>query len=357
MGLRRFIATTFVILFVPTLILFRHIDQVHEQKRLRDSGTTQWSEKRGDSVLEPSLKLHLEARRRVIRSSGINIYGRGSEGNSADTVVNGPSHVSSKKRYTLEDLRKLFRHQSKKCPFRTKFNFSEVPLPKTALASFPGSGNTWLRHLLQQATGLYTGSIYCDDTLQNAGLGECLTNLTDRVLVEKVHEPNYRGYDRVVLLVRNPFDAIRSFFNYKFAGHKKALDRVPYQSKVWFSHVDESILDWKNTVVGWLQHFPSKDIHVISYENLLHDTVGELQDALTFLGMPVSPRILWCTFLNRHGRFKRLKKAALSTESLYPAGAKTVISAHFLEVVELLRNSFPQRQFTVQNFMQKSSLI
>ena len=32
-----------------------------------------------------------------------------------------------------------------------------------ALASFPGSGNTWLRYLLQQATGIITGSIYDND--------------------------------------------------------------------------------------------------------------------------------------------------------------------------------------------------
>ena len=29
-----------------------------------------------------------------------------------------------------------------------------------ALVSFPGSGNTWLRYLLQQATGIITGSEY-----------------------------------------------------------------------------------------------------------------------------------------------------------------------------------------------------
>lgn len=34
------------------------------------------------------------------------------------------------------------------------------PGPRTALASYPGSGNTWVRHLIQQATGLNTGSIY-----------------------------------------------------------------------------------------------------------------------------------------------------------------------------------------------------
>ena len=31
--------------------------------------------------------------------------------------------------------------------------YSKVKLPMTALASFPGSGNTWVRHLLQQSTG------------------------------------------------------------------------------------------------------------------------------------------------------------------------------------------------------------
>ena len=36
-----------------------------------------------------------------------------------------------------------------------------------ALASFPGSANTWLRYLLQQATGILTGSVYDDMELMN----------------------------------------------------------------------------------------------------------------------------------------------------------------------------------------------
>lgn len=37
---------------------------------------------------------------------------------------------------------------------RTKEKFEHLsPYGLTALASFPGSGNTWLRYLLQQATG------------------------------------------------------------------------------------------------------------------------------------------------------------------------------------------------------------
>ena len=42
-------------------------------------------------------------------------------------------------------------------PSKTKdcrpLGYSKISLPLTALASFPGSGNTWVRHLLQQATG------------------------------------------------------------------------------------------------------------------------------------------------------------------------------------------------------------
>jgi len=32
---------------------------------------------------------------------------------------------------------------------------SDTSLPLTALVSFPGSGSTWLRHLLQQTTGIH----------------------------------------------------------------------------------------------------------------------------------------------------------------------------------------------------------
>lgn len=35
----------------------------------------------------------------------------------------------------------------------TELKFFEPPRKTIALVSFPGSGNTWLRYLLQQATG------------------------------------------------------------------------------------------------------------------------------------------------------------------------------------------------------------
>lgn len=49
--------------------------------------------------------------------------------------------------------------------------------PLTALASRPGSGNTWVRHLLQLATGIQTGSIFNELRLKRNGFpGEGITD-------------------------------------------------------------------------------------------------------------------------------------------------------------------------------------
>lgn len=42
-------------------------------------------------------------------------------------------------------------------------------LPPVALASYPGSGNTWVRYLIEAASGVYTGSIYKDANLYLQG--------------------------------------------------------------------------------------------------------------------------------------------------------------------------------------------
>merc|ERR1712079_577318 len=38
--------------------------------------------------------------------------------------------------------------------------------PRVALVSYPGSGNTWMRYLLQQSTGILTGSVFPDPSLK-----------------------------------------------------------------------------------------------------------------------------------------------------------------------------------------------
>ena len=45
-------------------------------------------------------------------------------------------------------------------------NGSQSPM---ALATFPGSGNTWIRGLIERLTGYFTGSVYGDQQLFKQG--------------------------------------------------------------------------------------------------------------------------------------------------------------------------------------------
>ena len=85
------------------------------------------------------------------------------------------------------------------------------------LVSFPGSGNTWTRLLLEQATGIFTGSIFCDQDLRSSGFfGEQI--ISSNVLAVKTHYPgignpkfnhfNPSHVDGTIFIMRNPLDSI-----------------------------------------------------------------------------------------------------------------------------------------------------
>ena len=61
-----------------------------------------------------------------------------------------PSTLSSRDRQTRQTGTARNSSAPEECSSQS---YSQQPLPMTALASFPGSGNTWVRHLLQQLTG------------------------------------------------------------------------------------------------------------------------------------------------------------------------------------------------------------
>ena len=86
-----------------------------------------------------------------------------------------------------------------------------------ALISAPGAGNTWTRGLLEKASGICTGYLYCDLAMRAHGyVGENIK--TGRVLVVKTHSivPRWGGernfyflsseatYSAAVFILRNP---------------------------------------------------------------------------------------------------------------------------------------------------------
>jgi hypothetical protein len=103
----------------------------------------------------------------------------------------------------------------------------------STLVSYPRSGNSLLRKLIESATGRITGS----DSRANRTLSASLLRcgfigegiVDESVSVVKSHYPERAGYltfeaVRGVLLVRNPFDAIESYFHMGFTNtHDRSL--------------------------------------------------------------------------------------------------------------------------------------
>ena len=128
----------------------------------------------------------------------------------------------------LELLRYRIPPPTYKIPRQNPSSIFQLP-PKilsqtTLLTSYPRSGNTLLRNLLERITNIVTGSdTRPDRTLSKSlaldhdlvGEGIVQSSLTP---VIKTHFPERRGYmtynaSRVILLVRNPYDAIDSYWN------------------------------------------------------------------------------------------------------------------------------------------------
>ena len=80
------------------------------------------------------------------------------------------------------------------------------------LVSFPGSGNSWVRQLLETSTGVYTGSIYNDKSYVTAGMiGEGIKSKCV-IAVKSHHCNNLKTFSKMIYVVRNPFDAILAEF-------------------------------------------------------------------------------------------------------------------------------------------------
>ena len=81
------------------------------------------------------------------------------------------------------------------------------------LVSFPGSGNSWVRQLLETSTGVYTGSIYDDKSYVTAGMiGEGINSSKCVIAVKSHNCNNLQMFSKMIYIVRNPFDAILAEF-------------------------------------------------------------------------------------------------------------------------------------------------
>nr|XP_053642331.1 uncharacterized protein LOC128695628 [Cherax quadricarinatus] len=192
-------------------------------------------------------------------------------------------------------------------------------LPRTALASFPGSGNTWLRYLIQSATGLFTGSVYIDRELAAKGFyGENEIPECGCTIVVKTHgyclgglpedrEQRVKDMDkffgRGLLLLRNPYDTLIAYRNYLSAGHLGVAGPAAFRGADWARFVYGQMDVWRAYALDWINL--GRSVLVVHYEHLLEDPQRELHNILQFLRLrPERPR-LQCVMTNLDGAFRR----------------------------------------------------
>ena len=151
------------------------------------------------------------------------------------------------------------------------------------LASFPRSGNSFLRKILEQITGIYTGSdFHMRDALplQHSGLlGEQVYG-GNSVWVTKSHYPLLQmGHaqmevDKVICIVRNPTDVLPSYANlFATVSHTQTLQQEWSEIKCWPKFVKALIKDWNeyhNRLRAQAQKTPT---FFLTYEQMMVDPI------------------------------------------------------------------------------------
>ncbi|KAL4138538.1 hypothetical protein PRIC2_002043 [Phytophthora ramorum] len=165
---------------------------------------------------------------------------------------------------------------------------------RVAIVSYPRCGNSLMRGLLEKVTGVYTG---CDTRpdrslskeLQLYGMkGEGVVD--ESVWFVKTHFPERVGYKdfpakKAILVVRNPWDAIDSYFNMTLTNtHNKSLHESQYER---FADRWDGLL--RNEIDVWMKfhrYWTTKvdiPIIVVRYEDLMMHREETLRRVFLFL--------------------------------------------------------------------------
>ncbi|KAM4547075.1 sialate:O-sulfotransferase 1 isoform 1-T1 [Fundulus diaphanus] len=176
-----------------------------------------------------------------------------------------------------------------------------------ALSSFPGAGNTWVRHLIELVTGYYTGSFYFDGSLYNRGFkGEKDYWKSGRSICVKTHESGQKEiemFDSAILLIRNPYRSLIAEFNRKCAGHLGHASEAQWDSKEWPEFVSSYAPWWASHALSWLKF--GRRLLVVHYEELQKALLSQLRLIAAFLNVTITEERLLCAQSNQDGHFKR----------------------------------------------------
>nr|XP_018917676.1 PREDICTED: WSC domain-containing protein 1-like [Bemisia tabaci] len=198
-------------------------------------------------------------------------------------------------------------------------------LPMTALVSFPGSGNTWVRYLIETTTGIFTGSVYADKLIFSKGFfgerespdcgctsvqkthGFALAGAVPKLPTEKTAEVSlFNG--RAILLLRNPYEALLSYRNYLYGGHTGFAPNNKFRGRDWEHFVSRLTIVWRELAATWINH-TENDAIILHFEHLKVDPTKHVRKILEFLKIAIHEHRLSCVLRHRDGPFRRPRSA------------------------------------------------
>lgn len=118
--------------------------------------------------------------------------------------------------------------------------------PRTELLPFPGSGNSWVRHIIETLTGYRTNSVYhCN--VQNYPpevAADC--NKWNVSIVTKSHVFNcVADWERAIVLLRNPLHAIRAEYQRANTWNQTAvISKQQWNWEDWYKKLDRKCRQW-----------------------------------------------------------------------------------------------------------------
>jgi len=213
------------------------------------------------------------------------------------------------------------------------------------LASYPSSGNTWMRYLIEGSTGYYTGSMYNDISLRKKGMyGEGVPENSRMVMTVKTHgyttdkglhvsreeQIKYNHYKEVnnsaILLIRNPYAALIGHRHLDQGGHTGLAKQQDFVGDSWDEYVKERVANWVNFYIDWLENTEPKNILVVHYENIKISLRHTLRRVLAFLQLEEDTGRLGCVLDNPTGLFKREHNKTPLTGDPFTPSQKTIIN-------------------------------
>ncbi|XP_060573574.1 sialate:O-sulfotransferase 1-like [Ruditapes philippinarum] len=224
--------------------------------------------------------------------------------------------------------------------------FLSAPRSFVALASYPGSGNTWTRQLIETTTGYFTGSVYTDWNF--VGSKEC--PIRGRVFIVKTHETTFSSashsdctrlsisklhFASFICILRNPYNAILAEFNRQnrvrspknepLSPGQWVAPKQMFTTERWSKFVHNGVNEWRRTALYWMGN-KSKSKYVLVYERLLENTFLELSRLMVFLNITIQYHSLYCVTSNVTKSFKRTIPQWMTINYVYSTELREIVN-------------------------------